>query len=251
MSFEKVRALLGQKDQQGYQIGLGEMVCNVLSVSPKKWNKRGKPIQKVQITDEEGETQKVTIYLGNGPDILDTDVGTLQRFNQVKPNSFKNNTYYQAFWSSMSPPESLPNVPSGPEPPLTRQTPQNPPQSPNAPEKPYGQLPHQTKASQGKNEYNEREDARQLMIVRQSSLEKAKDIFIAAGGLAGDGQISFPVEDPTVDQICQLAEKFKDYVYTKQQAGFEKKYNLPPEPTVQEEAKNDEPPPTDEDGVPF
>ncbi len=204
MSFEKVRNLLGQKDQQGYQIGLGEMVCNVVSVSPKEWNKKGKPIQKVQITDEEGETQKVTIYLGNGPDILDTDVGTLQRFNQVKPNSFKNNTYYQAFWSSMSPPEQLPASP---------QTSQNPPQSPNAPLKPYGQLPHQTEASPAKNEYNEREDARQLMIVRQSCLNRAVEIFIAAGGLAGDGEISFPPEEKIVTHICQLAEKFKGYVY--------------------------------------
>jgi len=195
MSFQKVRELLGQKDLKGYQLGLNELTGQLVSYEPKKYTENGKPFQQAVIADEAGEVQKVKIYLGNGPEFQPTDVGTQQRFTSVKPNSFKNNMYYAAFWASMSPPTQLPASP---------QTPQNAPQSPNAPLEQYPK----TQASTTKNEYNEREDARQLMIVRQSCLNRAVEMF-----LGSTHEVGWPEPDDRITHICQLAEKFRGYIY--------------------------------------
>jgi len=192
MSFEKVRALLGQKNLQGYQLGLGKLTGTLVSFSPKEWNKKGKPLQQAVVRDELGETRKVKIYLGNGPEFQENDINTLQRFTNVRPNSFKGNMYYQAFWDSMTPPDA--SVP-----------PQDASQSTNSPQG-QNNPPTQDKFPMGvvggetKNEYNEREDARQLMIVRQSSLDRAVEIYLAS--LAANETLVWPPEDDTITEIC-------------------------------------------------
>ncbi len=107
MNFQDARNLQGQMDAKGYQMGV-DMVGTVRAVEPKKFSDKGKPFQQVTIQDSTGETIKVKIWLGNGPDVLPTDVGTQQSFQQVAVNPYKDNIYYKAFWDNMHPPQGQP-----------------------------------------------------------------------------------------------------------------------------------------------
>ncbi len=109
MNFQIVDGLEGQKDGKGYQLGVSEMTATVREIGEAEYNKKGKHIQQVKLQDSQGRVEKVKVYLGNGPVIMPTDVGTLQMFQQVAPNRFKNNMYYMAFWDNM-------HLPQGPSP---------------------------------------------------------------------------------------------------------------------------------------
>jgi len=106
VDFQSVRNINGQKDNKGYQKGV-EMKGMIVSVEEKKFSDKGKPFQQVMIKDGPGETEKVKVYLGNGPDILPSDVNTLQLFT-VSPNPYQNTMYYMGFWDSTHPPQGQP-----------------------------------------------------------------------------------------------------------------------------------------------
>ncbi len=129
MSFQQARNLQGQKDQGGYQKGVGSMVGRLLSFKPKEFNTKGKPSQKAMIRDLDGEEQEVKVWLGNGPEFQPNDKDTLQTFQEVAINLFKNNMYYKCFWDNMHPPTQdtqappqTAQAPPGAEPPAQRQT---------------------------------------------------------------------------------------------------------------------------------
>ena len=103
-NFQDARNLEGQKDGKGYQVGI-DMVGMVVSIRPKEFNKQGKPTQQIVIADSMGETQTVKIWLGNGPDIMPTDINTQQSFQQLAVNPWQGKIYYKAFWDNMHPPQ--------------------------------------------------------------------------------------------------------------------------------------------------
>ena len=105
MNFQIVDGLEGQKDGKGFQVGVPEMTATVREIDEAEYNKKGKHIQQAKLQDSQGRVEKVKIYLGNGPVLEPKDVGTLQMFQQVAPNRFKNNMYYMAFWDNMHPPQ--------------------------------------------------------------------------------------------------------------------------------------------------
>ncbi len=110
MNFQTVDGLMGQKDSKGYQIGVPGMTSTIREISPAEYNKQGKHIQQVKLQDSQGRVEKVKIYLGNGPEILPTDVNTLQMFQQVALNDYKGTRYYMAFWDNMHPPQGQPQA---------------------------------------------------------------------------------------------------------------------------------------------
>lgn len=104
MSFQDARNLEGQKDAKGYQIGVS-MIGTIMSIQPKEYNKQGKPTQQIVLTDTAGETQKVKVWLGNGPDIQSSDINTQQSFTSLGVNPWQGKMYYKAFWDNMHPPQ--------------------------------------------------------------------------------------------------------------------------------------------------
>ena len=104
MSFQDARNLEGQMDAKGYQLGVS-MIGTIVSIQPKEYNKQGKPTQQIVLTDTVGETQKVKIWLGNGPDILPSDINTQQSFTSLGVNPWQGKIYYKAFWDNMHPPQ--------------------------------------------------------------------------------------------------------------------------------------------------
>ncbi len=107
MNFQAARNLEGQKDASGYQAGVS-MTGTIMGIEEKKFTEKGKPFQQISLKDSLGETQKVKIWLGGGPDILVSDVGTQQSFSSLAVNPFKGKVYYKAFWDSMHPPQGQP-----------------------------------------------------------------------------------------------------------------------------------------------
>ncbi len=105
MNFAIVDTLIGQKDGKGFQAGVPEMTATVRDINNAEYNKKGKHIQQITMQDSQGRVEKVKVYLGNGPVLMPTDVGTLQMFQQVAPNNFKGTMYYMAFWDNMHPPQ--------------------------------------------------------------------------------------------------------------------------------------------------
>ena len=107
MNFQEARNLEGQKNAKGYQMGV-KMPGTVMALIDIKrvFTTNGKPTQQIHLQDSLGETQKVKIFLGNGPDILQTDVTTKQQFTDLAMNRFKGHVTYMAFWDNMHPPQT-------------------------------------------------------------------------------------------------------------------------------------------------
>ncbi len=109
MNFQEARNLEGQKNAKGYQQGVSMAGQIQALIDPARiFTTNKKPTQRIQLTDAQGETQKVKIFLGNGPDILLTDVGTVQSFSDLAMNRYKGNVTYMAFWDNMHPPQGQP-----------------------------------------------------------------------------------------------------------------------------------------------
>ncbi len=108
-NFQEARNVEGQKNAKGYQQGVSMTGTIQALVDPQRiFTTNGKPTQRIQLLDALGETCKVKVFLGNGPDIMSTDVGTQQSFTDLAMNRFKNNISYMAFWDSMHAPQGQP-----------------------------------------------------------------------------------------------------------------------------------------------
>ncbi len=108
-NFQEARNLEGQKNDKGYQQGVSMQGTIMALVDPQRiFTTNGKPTQRIQLRDAVGETCKVKVFLGNGPDILQTDVNTLQTFSDLAMNRFKGSITYMAFWDNMHPPQGQP-----------------------------------------------------------------------------------------------------------------------------------------------
>lgn len=109
MNFQEARNLEGQKNAKGYQQGVSMTGTVRALIDPQRiFTTNGKPTQRIQLQDTAGETLKVKVFLGNGPDIMASDVGTLQSFSDLAMNRFKGNITYMAFWDNMHPPQGQP-----------------------------------------------------------------------------------------------------------------------------------------------
>ena len=109
MNFQEARNLEGQKNAKGYQQGVSMTGTIVALVDPQRiFTTNGKPTQRIQLLDDLGESCKVKVFLGNGPDILAADVRTVQSFSDLAMNRYKNNVTYMAFWDNMHPPQAAP-----------------------------------------------------------------------------------------------------------------------------------------------
>ena len=109
MNFQEARNLEGQKNAKGYQQGVSMTGTIVALVDPQRiFTTNGKPTQRIQLLDDLGESCKVKVFLGNGPDILVADVRTVQSFTDLAMNRYKGNVTYMAFWDNMHPPQGQP-----------------------------------------------------------------------------------------------------------------------------------------------
>ena len=109
MNFQDARNLEGQKNAKGYQEGVSMQGTIMALVDPQRiFTTNGKPTQRIQLKDALGETLKVKVFLGNGPDILQADVNTVQQFTDLAMNRFKGNITYMAFWDNIHPPQTPP-----------------------------------------------------------------------------------------------------------------------------------------------
>ena len=216
MDFQSVRNINGQKDNKGYQKGV-EMKGMIVSVEEKKFSDKGKPFQQVMIKDGPGETEKVKVYLGNGPDILPSDVNTLQLFT-VSPNPYQNTMYYMGFWDSTHPPQGQPapqqgfhpqggnpahaapinaamaanNMQYQPTPPPAW----NPPPLPNAVTTPNPQ----------QRPYNPPSQVSGLNKEENINLQSALKIAVRVAAIRGN--------EPNIAQICQDALMFQKFQLT-------------------------------------
>ncbi len=108
-NFQEARNLEGQKNAKGYQQGVSMTGTVQALIDPTRiFTTNGKPTQRIQLLDALGESLKVKVFLGNGPDILPTDVGTQQSFTDLAMNRYKGNISYMAFWDNMHPPQGQP-----------------------------------------------------------------------------------------------------------------------------------------------
>ncbi len=106
MNFHEARNLEGQNNAKGYQQGVSMIGTVQALIDPQRiFTTNKKPTQRIQLLDAQGETCKVKVFLGNGPDILPSDVGTLQQFTDLAMNKYKGNITYMAFWDNMHPPQ--------------------------------------------------------------------------------------------------------------------------------------------------
>ena len=112
MNFQEARNLEGQKNAKGYQQGVS-MTGQILTLidSARIFTTNQKPTQRITLCDNQGETQRVKVFLGNGPDILLADIGTTQSFTDLVMNRYKGNISYMAFWDNMHPPQGLSPTP--------------------------------------------------------------------------------------------------------------------------------------------
>lgn len=106
MNFNEARNLEGQKNAKGYQEGVSMQGTITALIDPQRiFTTNGKPTQRIQLTDAMGESQKVKVFLGNGPDILLSDINTMQSFTDLAMNRYKGAITYMAFWDNMHPPQ--------------------------------------------------------------------------------------------------------------------------------------------------
>ena len=106
MNFQEARNLEGQKNAKGYQSGVSMTGIVQALVDPQRiFTTNKKPTQQIILVDAQGESQKVKVFLGNGPDMLPADVGTTQTFSDLAMNRYKGNISYMAFWDNMHPPQ--------------------------------------------------------------------------------------------------------------------------------------------------
>ena len=109
MNFQEARNLEGKKNAKGYQAGVSMSGTVQAIIDPQRiFTTNGKPTQRIQLLDDLGESCKVKVFLGNGPDILAADVRTVQSFSDLAMNRYKNNITYMAFWDNMHPPQGQP-----------------------------------------------------------------------------------------------------------------------------------------------
>ena len=111
MNFQEARNLEGQKNAKGYQQGVSMTgTIQGLIDAQRIFTTNGKPTKRIQLLDALGESLTVKVFLGNGPDILPTDVGTVQQFTDLAMNLYKGNVTYMAFWDNMHPPQGQPQA---------------------------------------------------------------------------------------------------------------------------------------------
>lgn len=111
MNFQEARNLEGQKNAKGYQMGVSMTGTVQALIDPTRiFTSNGKPTQRIQLLDDLGDSQKVKVFLGNGPDILAADVTTVQSFTDLAMNRYKGNISYMAFWDNMHPPQDQPST---------------------------------------------------------------------------------------------------------------------------------------------
>ena len=109
MNFQEARNLEGKKNAKGYQAGVSMSGTVQAIIDPQRiFTTNGKPTQRIQLLDDLGESCKVKVFLGNGPDILAADVRTVQSFSDLAMNRYKGQVSYMAFWDNMHPPQGQP-----------------------------------------------------------------------------------------------------------------------------------------------
>ncbi len=98
MNFTMVESVAGQNDSDGYQVKV-KLNCIVGTMGEAEFSKKGSKFQQVTLTDSSGRTEKVKIWLGNGPDIVLGQMGQTLTFD-IGPNPYKGKMYYAGFWDS-------------------------------------------------------------------------------------------------------------------------------------------------------
>lgn len=193
MDFGQVDAAFGKKD--GKWAVKVSMKGVVDSPNDVKYTEDGKPTQQVYITDGPGRRERVKI-LGNFPDLTQIDLKQNLIF-EIWSTRYENKKYYKGFC----------NVPDDREGPSTEPTPNT-----RYDYKPHNAQPTPQTAQRAPQAATQPAkapdwDAKDERIVRQNTLNRAVELYIATG------RSPWPFDKGDMLQITTLAEKFRDYVY--------------------------------------
>lgn len=219
MNFNSVRQAEGKKDEKGYQIKIA-MFGTPDGIDDVAFTPEGKRFQQVTMTDDNGETNKVKIYLGTDKTMIDGCIGKRLAFN-VAPNSFKNKMYYGGFWNDRAAIRPA-------------NTAANTPQSPQGASKPAA--PTQTGEKYTVNIAKETDwDAKDLRMAKECALKCAVQKQVIMAEIAKD------LNRVTDNKIIEVSEKFLDWIYAEPETELEKEAG----DLLNEDA--DEPSPDDSD----
>ncbi len=212
MNFSQVDAVMGQKDgQYAKKVSMKGLVDSPNAVQYSK--DKGKPTQQVYITDGPGIRQRVKI-VGNFPDLTQINLGQMLDFELwTYIADYDKKKYYMGFCN-------IPDDRQGPATEPTKDTRYDYKPHANQP------TPEQKEASQNGATEARAKDER---IVRQNTLNRAVELF-----MADNGSFVWPISQTLKQQIKDLAEEFRNYVYNGPNTGdqFARDYNLP---TMEEE----------------
>ncbi len=188
MNFAQIREVAGQKDEKGFQVKL-TMFGTLNSVESIAFSGKGTRFQKTVIADDNGEQQKVKIYVGKGDGLSMNLVNQRLSFD-IGPNPFENQMYYNGFWNNRV---------------QVSQAPAQQPASQNAPQGP------QEPAGGAKEDEPVDWDAKDLRQARMNGLNNATRLMVM---LAEMNKTNMAPND-----IKKVAAEYVDYIYNGIQGG--------------------------------